>query len=124
MRIATPFAAFALLGLTTACVNSGSNYVPVVDGPVSASFQGDLAACQQLASQQGALSSTAGEQAAAGAVVAGGATAVFANEGTNVAEAAAIGAATGLIASGVQQQQNKEQLIKNCMRGRGHNVVG
>lgn len=124
MRIAKPLAAFAIVGLTAACATSGANYVPVVDGPVSASFQGDLAACQQLAAQQGALSSTAGEQAAAGAVVAGGTTAVFANEGTNVAEAAAIGAATGLIASGVQQQQNKEQIIRSCMRGRGHNVVG
>ncbi|MEM1428729.1 MAG: glycine zipper family protein [Pseudomonadota bacterium] len=124
MRFARPLTALAALGLTAACATSGANYVPVVDGPVNASFQSDLAACQQLAAQQGALSSTAGESAAAGAVIAGGTTAVFNNRGTNVAEAAALGAAAGLTASAVDQQRNKEQIIRNCMRGRGHNVVG
>jgi len=124
MRIAKPILALAIVGFTAACATSGSGFVPVVDGPVSASFQSDLAACQQLAAQQGALGSGAAGNAAAGAVIAGGTTAVFNNRGTNVAEATAIGAGAGLIGSALEQQRAKEQLIRNCMRGRGHNVVG
>ena len=124
MRLTRSISALALAGLTAACATTGSNYVPVVDGPVSASFQSDLAACQQIAAQQGTLSRNAAENAAAGAVVAGGTTAVFNNRGTNVAEAAAVGAAAGLLGSGLEQQRNKEQIIRNCMRGRGHNVIG
>ena len=124
MRLARPISALALAALTAACATTGSNYVPVVDGPVKASFQSDLAACQTLAAQQGTLSRNAGENALAGAVVAGGTTAVFNNRGTNVAEATAIGAAAGLTASALEQQRNKEAIIRNCMRQRGHNVVG
>ncbi|MEM8569263.1 MAG: glycine zipper family protein [Pseudomonadota bacterium] len=117
-------AAVPLIGLLAACGNSGASYVPVVDGPVGPTFNGDLAACQQLASQQGALAPGTATTAATGAAVAGGATALISNQGNNVRDAAIVGAAAGLASGALQQERNKEAIIRNCMRGRGHNVVG
>jgi hypothetical protein len=124
MRLTRSVSALVLCAMTAACATSGANYVPVVDGPVSANFQADLAACQQLAAQQGALSSGTGGQALAGAALGAGGTAIINNSGNNVRDAAAIGAAAGLVGGALQQQRNKEALIRNCMRGRGYNVVG
>ncbi|NDR57374.1 MULTISPECIES: hypothetical protein [Aliiruegeria] len=125
MRLAKFISAIALAGLTAACATSGANYVPVIDGAnTNPNYSNDLAQCQALASQQGAFSSTTGEQALAGAAIAGGTTAVFNNRGTNVRDAALVGAAAGTISGAVQQQQKKEVIIRNCMRQRGYNVVG
>lgn len=107
-----------------ACANTGSSYRPVIDGPVGPNYANDLAFCQSVAAQQGALDNNAAATAATGAAIAGGSTAVFNNRGTNVRDAALLGAAAGLGASALQQQQNKEALIRNCMRGRGYNVIG
>jgi hypothetical protein len=117
-------ASIAVLCLAAACAPSGASYRPVVDGPVSMNYENDLAACQGLASQQGAFSGNTGAAAATGAVVAGGTTALISNRGNNVRNAALAGAATGVAAGALQQQQNKEVIVRNCMRGRGYNVVG
>jgi hypothetical protein len=124
MRTALPLSALLIAGMTAACGTTGANYVPVVDGPVSASFNADLAACQQLAAQQGALASNTGETMLTGAAVGAAGTALVNNRGNNVRDAAAIGALAGLAAGGLQQQRNKEAIINNCMRQRGHRVVG
>ncbi len=113
-----------LLCLLAACANSGANYQPVIDGPVGPNYSSDLAACQSLAAQQGPLDRNTGATAATGAAVAGGATAIFNNRGTNVRDAALAGAATGVAAGALQQQQNKAVIVRNCMRSRGYNVVG
>lgn len=113
-----------LLFLLPACENTGAGYQPVIDGAIGPNYTNDLAYCQSLAAQQGTFSNSTGTNAAAGAVVAGGTTAVLNNKGTNVRDAALVGAAAGVIAGAMQQQQNKETIIRNCMRGRGYNVVG
>ena len=51
-------------------------------------------------------------------------TAIFNNRGTNVRDAAAVGALAGVTAGALQQNSNKETIIRNCMRQRGYNVVG
>ncbi len=124
MRLVKITSAIALVGFTAACATSGANYQPVIDGAVSPNYSNDLAQCQALASQQGAFDSTTGQKAVAGAAVAGGTTAVFNNKGTNARDAALVGAAVGLTAGALDQQKNKEAIIKNCMRQRGYNVVG
>ncbi|SFC35460.1 glycine zipper family protein [Tropicimonas isoalkanivorans] len=116
--------AIPLILVVAACANSGASYQPVIDGPVGPNYSNDLAYCQSLAAQQGAFDSNTGATAATGAAIAGGSTAVFNNKGTNVRDAALLGAAAGIGAGALQQQQNKEVLIRNCMRGRGYNVVG
>ncbi len=124
MRLLKTFSVLPIVALTAACATSGANYQPVIDGAVGPNYSNDLAQCQALASQQGAFSSTTGEKALAGAAVAGGATAVFNNKGTNARDAALVGAAAGAIAGAVDQQQSKEAIVRNCMRQRGYNVVG
>lgn len=117
-------AAVPLICLLAACENSGSNYTPVIDGAVGPNYSNDLAYCQALASQQGTFSNNTAATAATGAVAAGGTTAVLNNKGTNVRDAALVGAVAGVAVGALQQQQNKESIIKNCMRGRGYRVVG
>lgn len=123
MQVTKTISALILVAMTAACATTGANYVPVVDGPISASFQGDLAACQQLAAQQGTFANSTGETALAGAAVGAAGTALVANTGNNVRDAAAIGALAGVTAGALQQQRNKETIINNCMRQRGHRVV-
>lgn len=123
MRFAHPVLAIALSGTLAACANTGANFVPVVDGPVSASFQSDLAACQQLAAQQGAFARETGENVLTAAGVAAAGTALVDNRGNNVRDAAAVGALAGVASGALSQQRNKENIIRNCMRQRGHNVV-
>ena len=118
------FATLPLIGLLAACANTGANYVPVIDGPVKASYNADLAACQNLAASQGVLDSNAGGKAAAGAGIAAAGTAILNNEGNTVRDAAAVGALAGLTASAIDQNSRKETVVRNCMRQRGYNVVG
>ena len=120
------FALFALpLALVvSACANTGANYTPVIDGAVGPNYNADLAACQQLAASQPNLGSDTAATVATTTGVAAAGTAIVANEGNNVRDAAAIGAIAGLAAAGLEGQQNKEQIVRNCMRGRGYNVVG
>jgi hypothetical protein len=124
MRLANTIAAIPLLALAAACTPSGAGYQPVIDGPVGPNYSSDLAACQSLAARQGALSSGAAGNAAAGAVLSGGAAAIVRNEGNTVRDAALLGAAAGLTGSALEQQRRKEAIISNCMRQRGYRVVG
>jgi len=107
-----------------ACENSGANYTPVIDGPVGPNYSNDLAYCQALAAQQGTFDSNVAGNAATGAVVAGGTTAVLNNKGTNVRDAVLVGAVAGVAASALQQQNNKANIVANCMRNRGYRVIG
>ena len=122
-RIASLAAVPALL-LAGACANTGASYQPVIDGPVGPNYSADLYSCQQIAASQGALGSDAAQNPAVAAGAAAAGTALVNNRGSNVRDAAAVGAIAGLAGSALQQQQAKENIIKNCMRGRGYKVVG
>lgn len=124
MRRITYFSAIPMFVLLGACATTGANYQPVIDGPIGPNYSNDLAQCQNLAASQGALDSNAAGKAAAGAGVAAASTAVFNNKGNNVRDAAAVGALAGVAASAIDQNTNKQNIVKNCMRQRGYNVVG
>lgn len=124
MRSYKKFTAIPLVLMVAACATTGQNYQPVIDGPVGPNYSSDLAQCQNLAAQQGALSSDTAGLAAAGAGIAGGTTAVLNNKNNNVRDAVVVGALAGVTAGAVQQNSNKEAIIKNCMAQRGYKVVG
>jgi len=107
-----------------ACTNVGANYQPIVDGPVGPNYNADLAQCQALARQQGVVDSNTAGAAAIGAVGAAGVTAIIDNSASDLGRAAAAGALVGAGASAVNNTQNQEVIVRNCMRGRGYNVVG
>lgn len=109
--------------LVGACANSGANYTPVIDGPVGPNYNADLAECQALAASQPLADGKTAGAVAVGAGV-GAATSAILDDGDSIGEAAAVGALGGLTSSAVQKNAKRESIVRNCMRGRGYNVVG
>lgn len=124
MKITAKISAVTLVCFVSACANSGSNYTPVIDGAVGPNYNADLQQCQGLAASQATMDASTGRSVATGAGVAA-ATSVLINDNSNMlGEAAAVGALAGLTSNAVQKNASRETIIKNCMRGRGYNVVG
>lgn len=107
-----------------ACANTGATYQPIIDGPVGPNYQNDLASCQSLSTQQGVVDGNTGMTAATSAGVAAAGTAIIGNRGHNVRNAAVVGALAGVAGSALSNNQSRESIIANCMRGRGYRVVG
>lgn len=86
-----------------------------------AKYQQDLAECRQVADQVG-TGRDAAEGAVGGAVIGGLLGAIFGNS-----RSAAVGAGAGAVVGGAGKagdaQQEKEKVLKNCMRGRGYRVL-
>jgi len=110
--------------MVSACTNVGANYVPIIDGPVGPNYQSDLANCQALARTQPTVDGSTAGAAAIGAAGAAGVTAIIDNSASDLGRAAAAGALVGAGANAINNTQNQEVIVRNCMRGRGYNVVG
>ncbi|WP_371224649.1 glycine zipper family protein [Roseovarius sp. 2305UL8-3] len=110
-------AGVSMLGLFAAgCSNTP--YEPIVDGPRGATYQNDLAQCRTLSTQKPKTH----EGATAGAVIGGLAGAEDDVEG--VVAGAVIGGLIGSAADKSELTDERDVIVFNCMRGRGHNVVG
>lgn len=121
----THIAAFlASAAVLMACGNSGSNYIPVIDGPVGPSFNADLAQCQGLAASQDQFDGNTATTTAAAAGAAAVGSVIINDNSDNLGQAAAVGAVAGLTSDALRKNAQRENIIKNCMRGRGYNVVG
>ena len=107
-----------------ACTNTGASYQPVIDGPVGPNYNSDLAQCQQLAASQAGVDGTTAGNAAIGAAGAAAVTGIVQDSSDNLGRAAVAGALVGAGADVINKNQNKEVIVRNCMRGRGYNVVG
>lgn len=106
----------------SACADTGAQYTPILDGAPSAAFQSDLAACQSLARNQRQFD----RETAGAAVLGAGAGAVlgeFDNDGDAVGGAVA-GALAGGVAGAVNASERRKAIVLECLRGRGHRVVG
>jgi hypothetical protein len=120
----TPVVPLSALAMLAACANTGANYTPVIDGPKGPNYEADLAACQQLAAQGGVVDGRVAGTTAAGAGIGAASAVIWDGNSDNLGEAAAIGAVAGL-ASGVARQNNeRENIVRNCMAGRGYRVLG
>lgn len=123
MKVMSKIAPFAcVLTLVSACANSGANYVPVVDGPKGPTFDADLAACQALAAQQPRADGSTAAATATGAGLSALSASVF--DDADVGEAAVVGAVGGLVSNAFSKSAERESIVRNCMSGRGHRVVG
>lgn len=114
---------FALAGLIVVAACADDPYAPIVDGPQSAIFQQDLAACRQISQQK--QSTNAGRNG--GAIIGGLAGAAEADSGDALESAlagAVIGAVLGSASENGEVEDARDKIVFNCMRGRGHNVVG
>lgn len=124
MSRSRPLAMLPALLIATACANSGANYTPVIDGPKGPTYESDLAACQQLAASGGVVDGRVAGSTAAGAGIGAASTVIWNGNSDNLGEAAAVGAIAGL-ASGIARQNNsRENIVRNCMSGRGYRVLG
>lgn len=105
-----------------ACADSGANYRPILDGPANAAYQADLAACQTLARNQNQL-----DQETLGATVLGAGAGAALGEFDDEADAlggAVAGALAGGVAGALNADERREAIVVECLRGRGHRVVG
>ena len=107
------------LALAAACSDTGANYRPILDGSPTPTYEADLTACQALAQDQfenetlGATVLGAGVGAALGEADSG-----------DAAGGAIAGALAGGVASAVDVNERRQSIVIECLRGRGHRVVG
>lgn len=106
----------ALLG--SAC---SSHPEPIVDtkGVDMTQYEADLAECRSYAEQIDPATGVA--KGAAGGAATGGA--IGAISGGELAKGAGIGAVLGVAKSGVRAADDKEGVVKTCLRGRGYKVL-
>ena len=105
-----------------ACADSGANYTPILDGTPTAAFQSDLSACQALARNQNQF-----DQETLGATVLGAGAGALVGEADDEGDAlggASGGALAGGVAGAVNASERREAIVIECLRGRGHRVVG
>lgn len=118
------FSATAIAGvcLLTACADSGANYTPILDGTPTAAFQSDLASCQTLAHSQRQFD----EDTVGAAVLGAGAGALLGHwdSGGDAFGGAIAGALAGGVSGSVEASERRESIVVECLRGRGHAVVG
>jgi len=118
------FLTVSIVCLAAGCENSGANYTPIIDGPVSANYTADLADCQTLAASGATVDGQTAGAVATGAAVAGASSVIWNDNSSNLGEAAAVGALAGLTSSVIRKNAERESIVMNCMRGRGYNVIG
>ncbi|MCA2011589.1 glycine zipper family protein [Cereibacter sphaeroides] len=114
--------ATATLGLMAACANSGANYTPILDGPTTPAYQRDLAECQSLAANQRQFDRETWGAVALGAGA--GALLGEADDGGDALGGAIAGALAGGAGGTVNANERREGIVVECLRGRGHRVVG
>lgn len=95
----------------------------IVDGPRNAAFQSDLAACRQIALQKQKTGSGATSGAVMGGLV-GGLSSGDGDEFGGMVTGAIVGGMVGSSEEGAEVEAAREGIVVNCMRGRGHKVVG
>jgi len=107
--------------LLAACANSGANYQPILDGAPTPAYRADLGACQALAANQTQFD----QDTMAATVLGAGAGAVLGQADSGDAMGGAVaGALAGGIGSAVDASERRESIVIECLRGRGHRVVG
>lgn len=126
-RAALPLALMALAACSTPNAPGqgvGKTYTPVIDmaGVDSGRYSQDLNACRQYASQVDdgkAMLTGAIGGALVGAMLANS----FGLHGSNASGVANTGAFSGMSAAGGKAVNSQEQIMRNCMAGRGYRVL-
>lgn len=114
--------ALAAVTLVAACADSGANYTPILDGTPDATFEADLAACQSLARNQRQF-----DEETLGAVALGAGAGALLGEAEEDGDAlggAVGGALAGGVASAMDVSERRKAIVMECLKGRGHPVVG
>jgi hypothetical protein len=112
------FAIFASLFVVGGCTAQPE---PIVDtkGVNMTAYAVDLEECREYATQVPVMTGVAKGTAAGAAYGA----AVGAVRGNDIGEAAGVGAISGGAWSGLAADRDKQQVVKQCLRGRGYRVL-
>ncbi len=105
-----------------ACANSGADYQPILDGTQTVAYREDLAACQSLARNQSQFDRETLEGTILGAGT--GAAIGELDDDASALGGAMMGAVAGGLAGSVNASERREAIVIECLRGRGHRVVG
>ncbi len=109
--------------LISGCGYSAAKYRPIVDGSENSAYEADLAACQQLATQRSYVNDDVKTNALLG--VAAGALLGGLSEGVEGAiGGAALGGTLGGAGRAWETREERKHIVIECMRQRGHRVVG
>lgn len=113
---------FAFTATLSACASRGGAY-PIIDrkNVDPAQYQRDLAECQSYAGEVDARRHIGGG-AVAGAVIGGAMGAIVGNSDT-AERMAGVGGVTGAARGTARTMQEKQQVLRNCMSGRGYRVL-
>lgn len=91
------------------------------EGVNMSKYEQDLAACREYAEEV-----STGEQAGKGAIggaVIGGAVGAILGGRRGAETLGGVGAVTGAARGGARGEHEKDQVVKNCLRGRGYRVL-
>lgn len=126
MKVLQQFGKITLIGcicmLPAACASK-----PIIDskGVDMVQYQADLQDCAQIAEQVETgkqIAKSTGAGAAAGAAV-GVVTSVITGDASDIAYSAAYGAVGGGSTGAFRADEEKANVIKNCLRNRGYSVL-
>ena len=112
---------FLLLPLLLLACSNANHVIIDKDGVDMAQYQQDLSACQAYADEV-----NSGERVAKGAVgsaVIGAAIGAIVGDSRTVAKAAGVGGVVGAAGGAGRAGQEKSQIVRNCLRGRGYKVL-
>lgn len=109
--------------LLTAC--AGADVRPIVDtkGVDSVAYEQDLKDCQNFAAQKSGMAEASGTAAVSGAALGALFGLVGGGTGSNIAQGAGIGAVIGGAGGAYVGNKAQEDVVKNCLRGRGYKVL-
>lgn len=104
---------------------AGANVRPIVDlkGKDQANYENDLQQCQSYATQQSGAATSGAIAAGAGAVLGAALGLVAGGNITGIAQTAGVGGVLGGAGGLFEGNKAQENVVKQCLRGRGYNVL-
>ena len=121
--IAQQIAIISLTIITAGCANTSARYEPIVDGNPGALYTTDLTACQSLATKRLFINDDVKSEVVMGAVT--GAILSGADDGWDgVLPGAIVGSMLGGGTRAWETRGERKNIVIECMRQRGHRVVG
>jgi outer membrane lipoprotein SlyB len=123
MKQTTSFFVIGIISINlTGCGHSAGKYEPITDGEKNLSYYDDLGQCQKVAEQRSYLNDDVKSSALAGAAI-GGLLGV-ADSGGDALAGAVVGAVAGAAGESWETREDRKDIVTECMKGRGHKVVG
>ena len=109
--------------IISGCANTAAGYRPLVDGMRAKNFEMDLFACQELATERSYLNDDVKSEALLGSGI--GSLIGAAGEGLDGAIVGAIlGGVAGTASRAWETREERKKVVIECMKQRGHKVVG